>query len=182
MPPNDAGNDETPPPGDGLGGLSATHLDLDELPILVAPTIGGKGKNTLRMELIPVACWKLNDVRFAFASSFVLPETKAEFVELMSLRKAHPGAPFSVFGHADPTGDDTFNKALSGHRAESVYAVLIRDTARWEKLYTNAGTSEGWGIGSVQQMLTAIGLDPGPPTGSLNTKTKAAVEKFQSNN
>jgi hypothetical protein len=164
---------------EGTGGIAATHFDAEPLPLLVAPAIAGKGKNTIRMELIPVACWKLNDVRFAFGSSFVLPETREEFLELLQLRKTHPGAPLSVFGHADPVSDDAFNKRLSGHRAESIYAVLIRDTARWEKLYSAGGQSEGWGTASVQQMLTALGFDPGPATGSMNPQTKKAVEQFQ---
>ena len=108
---------------DDFGRSSASHPASETFPILVAPTTG-KEKNKIRMELIPVACWKLNDVRFAFASSFVLPDSRPEFVELSDLRKKHPGAPLSVFGHADPVGDDIFNKALSGHRAESIYAVL----------------------------------------------------------
>lgn len=182
VPPSGADSGGNAGAGNSAGGITATHFEPEELPLLVSPSVAGKGKNTFRMELIPVACWKLNDVRFAFASSFVLPETRGEFVELMDLRKSHPGAPFSVFGHADPTGDDAFNKTLSGHRAESVYAVLIRDTDRWESLYTSAGASEGWGTASIQQMLTAIGLDPGPQTGSMNSRTKSAVEQFQSKN
>ena len=182
MPNSEFSKDKEPNSGSTPGGIAASHLDLDILPILVSPSTAGKGKNTIRMELIPVACWKLNDVRFAFASSFIRPETKDEFTELMALRKEHPGAPFSIFGHADPTGDDSLNKKLSGHRAESVYALLIRDTARWEKLYSTAGASEGWGIGATQQMLTAVGFDADPATGSMNSTTKSAVEKFQAKN
>jgi hypothetical protein len=165
-----------------LGGISANHDPQDPLPLLVAPTSTGKEKNTIRMELIPIACWKLNDLRFAFASSFLLPETRDEFVELSKLIKTHPGAPLSVFGHADPVGDDDFNKVLSGRRADSVYAVIIRDPERWERLYTAGGTAEGWGLKSVQQMLEALGFNPGPATGSMNPATKQAVEKFQREN
>ena len=45
-------------------------------------------------------------------------------MELSRLRKTHPGAPLSVFGHADPVGDPSSNKRLSGHRAESIYGDL----------------------------------------------------------
>jgi hypothetical protein len=159
------------------GGQTGSHAPAQGLPFFVAPATG-QGKNTLRLELIPVACWKLNDVRFAFGSSFVLPATKSEFIELANLRKQHPGAPMSVFGHADPVGDDDFNKELSGHRAKSIYAVLVRDAAHWESLY-QSGRNEGWGIESVQRMLTAIGHPAGPPTGSMNPTTKTAVEQFQ---
>ncbi|MBI2685631.1 MAG: peptidoglycan-binding protein [Acidobacteria bacterium] len=163
------------------GGLSAAHPELVELPILAAPATKGE-KNTIRMELIPIACWKIHDVRFEFGSSFVLPDAKPEFVELEALRKAHPGAPLSLFGHADPVGDDAFNKKLSGHRAESIYAVLLHDTARWEKLYTTAGANEGWGLGSVQQMLATLGFFGGPVTGTSSPNSTAAIKDFQSKN
>lgn len=176
MPPPDT----TATPDQAPGGQSASHPSAESFPFLAAPGTG-KEKNTFRLALIPVACWKLNDVRFAFGSSFVLPATKSEFVELADLRKQHPGAPMSVFGHADPVGDDAFNKALSGHRAKSVFAVLVRDTAIWESLY-QSGQNEGWGIASIQQMLTAIGQSPGPVTGSMNSTTRTAVEQFQAQN
>ena len=161
------------------GGVTADHPAATLLPVLVSPSTGDKGKNTIRMELIPVGCWKLEDVRFAFGSTFLLPSTKQEFAELSALLKRHPKAPLSVFGHADPVGDDVFNKALSGRRAESVYAVLIRDTDRWEQLYQDGGSSEGWGTRSIQEMLTALGHDPGPIDGVSGPKTKAGVKSFQ---
>jgi hypothetical protein len=161
------------------GGLSASHPELETLPILVSPSTEGKGRNTIRMELIPIACWKLDDVRFAFGSSFVLPSVKKEFADLDALRKKHPNSPLSVFGHADPTGDEAFNKLLSGNRAESIYAVLTRDVPRWEQLYKSGGSSEGWGIRSIQHMLTALGHDPGPVDGVDGPKTQAGVKSFQ---
>ena len=65
-----------------LGGIAASHSAAELFDIFVAPTTAGKEKNTIRMELTPVACWKINDVRFDFASSFVLPDSKPEFKEL----------------------------------------------------------------------------------------------------
>ncbi len=171
-----------PTPDSPPGGISGNHPPFDSFPILAATSTSGKEVNRIRMELIPVACWKLNDVRFHFASSFLLPQTRGEFIELLQLRQAHPAAPLSVFGHADPVSDDVFNKQLSGHRAESVYAVLVRDTAMWEKLYTSGGSAEGWGIGSTQRILAALNFDPGPPTSASNPQTTAAVRDFQSKN
>jgi hypothetical protein len=164
------------------GGAAEDHPEIDTLPVLAAPMIGGKGKNTIRMELIPVACWKVNDLRFAFGSSFVLPSAKSEFQDLANLRKEHPGAPLSVFGHADPAGDDAFNKGLSGRRALAVYAVLIRDTDIWESLYHEGGQAEGWGTSSIQTMLAACGTDPGPIDGIKGPKTTQAIQSFQTQN
>src|SRR5262249_38191318 len=68
-----------------------------------------------------------------------------ELAALAQLRRQHPGAPLSVFGHADPVGNDDYNKILSGRRATALYALLIRDTALWERLYTNTqGTGDNW--------------------------------------
>ena len=164
-----------------LGGTTAKHPSAVALPVLAAPSTG-KEKNTIRMELIPVACWKVNDIRFDFGSSFLLPPSKGEFAELEGLRRDHPGSLLSLFGHADAVSTDSFNKSLSDHRAESVYAVLVREPARWEKLHSATGSSEGWGIAAIQHMLTALGEDPGPVTRSMNPTTKAAVESFQRKN
>ena len=164
------------------GGVFGKHPPAEIFPVLAATSTSGKEINRIRMELIPIACWKLNDVRFLFASSFLLPQTRVEFIELLQLRQAHPGAPLSVFGHADAVSDDAFNKQLSGHRAESVYGVLVRDTAMWEKLYNTGASAEGWGIGSTQRMLAALNFDPGPPTGSNNAQTTDAIRSFQTNN
>ncbi|MFN0105302.1 MAG: peptidoglycan-binding protein, partial [Bryobacteraceae bacterium] len=178
--------DGTPdPPSDakpGTGGVSGTHPVTEPFDILLAPTLTGKETNRIREELVTVACWKLNDVRFLFGKSFILPQTRGEFLELLQLRKEHAGAPFSVFGHADPVNNDVFNKQLSGHRSEAVYAVLIRDAAMWEKLFKGGGQAEGWGLASIQHMLEALGFDPGPPTGVKNAQTTAAVKDFQSKN
>ena len=171
-----------PGPTDPAGGVSGRHPPTEPFPILVSPATGGRGHNTIREELVVVACWKLNDVRFLFGSSFILPQTRGEFFELLQLRREHPGSPFSVFGHADPVSNDVFNKPLSGHRAEAVYATMVRDTAMWERLYLGGGQAEGWGLASIQHMLTALGFDPGPVTGRQNAQTTAAVKLFQSRN
>lgn len=155
------------------GSLAATHAAWAVLPAHVAPALAGRGKNTLRMELLPVACLRIHGDCFAFGSSFILPESQKEFHALARLRTAHPAAPLSIFGHADPVGGDATNKRLSGHRAESVYAVLLQDPSRWEKLYVSSGQSEGWGTNAIQTMLGALGY-----AGA----TKAAIEEFQRRN
>jgi hypothetical protein len=53
---------------------------------------------------------------------------------------------------------------------------------RGEQLYNAYGANEGWGIYSIQHMLTAPGENPGPVTGSMNPATKQAVESFQDKN
>jgi hypothetical protein len=141
------------------GGHAASHAAASALPVVVA-TATGTAKNVIREELTTVACWRLDDVRFAFGSAFVTPEAKTELAEMKAVRDAHPGAPISIYGHADPVGDEEFNKTLSGWRAEAIYAVLVRDPARWARIYD----SDGWGQAETDTMLSATGAAAGSQT------------------
>lgn len=164
------------------GGHAASYPTYDILPILVAPSLG-KEKNTLREELVPIGCWKLEDLRFMFDSSMILPEAKPEFEELANLHRSLPGAPLTLFGHADPVGDDNYNKALSGRRARAVYALITRNIEMWEALYSNSdGTGDDWKLNHLQIMLKALGFDPGNTAGTNTAQTKQAVKDFQGKN
>ena len=112
---------------DPSGGVAA-HLRDEEAPrtYAVAPTISGR-MNTIRPSLRPHACWRMDDLRFDFDSSFILPTATREFALLARTRPpssgetgesaAATGLLMSVFGHADPTGSDDYNKVLSCRRA-----------------------------------------------------------------
>ena len=167
-----------PPPGSTSGGISGEHKPRASLPLYVAPT-PDTDWNALRSILLPIACWRLEDLRFDFDSSFVRPEAALEMAALATLRVAHPGAPLSVFGHADPVGSDDYNKTLSGRRALAVYGLLVRDVAGWEKLYKNAFGGDEWGTRTIQLMVRALGFDPGHIDGKMGAHTKNAVEAFQ---
>jgi len=138
-----------------------------------AATTTSKEKNTIRLGLRPVACWRLNNCRFQFGCSFVMPEAKAEFGSLQNLRNQFAGAPLSVFGHADPVGDDAFNKELSGRRALAIYGILTRDVARWERLYSYPLGADSWKDSEIDTMLAAVGF---PPNGSSRSD---AIRAFQ---
>ena len=118
----------TPVGDDVTGGVAASHPEPEAQLIRVAPTTETSA-NTVRAFLIPVGCWRIDDVRFDFDSSVVLPGAYKEMALLAGLVKEHPGAPLSLFGHADPVGDDDYNKRLSGRRVRAIYAMLIRDAA-----------------------------------------------------
>src|SRR5215470_6017431 len=127
------------------GGIAATHSLHREQDALVAPVTASGHINTIRAGVIPVACWRIEHFRFAFDSSLPTPELTKELKLLAQLVKdrpptskseGKPGFPLSVFGHADPTGDDEYNKQLSGRRATAIYALLRRDTDLWDKLFS----------------------------------------------
>src|SRR5688572_10264865 len=115
--------------GASEGGVAGTHEAVAPLQLLVGPTTSNEF-NTARLRPIPVACFKVDDIRFAFDSSFVAigsnekDDIRAELRLLVGLLKDHPESPLSVFGHADPVGIDDYNKQLSGRRATVIYALL----------------------------------------------------------
>ena len=60
------------------GGVAGEHV-RPRLPLYVAPTSAGSGANALSSPIVPLACWRLEDVRFEFDSSLIKPEAKAEW-------------------------------------------------------------------------------------------------------
>jgi hypothetical protein len=164
--------------GDSGGGIAGSHADAASMQFLVAPSTSNEG-NTTNLRLVPVACWRVDDVRFAFDSSFVTPDVTTELQLLVSLREAHkkPNSaspdeaypPLSVFGHADPVGTDDYNRALSGRRARAVYALLIAntETARAVSLWQEIAGEEKWGDDQRQMMRDTTGLSETVPDNSL---------------
>ena len=138
--------------------------------MLAAPATGSEF-NTLTAGLIPVACWRVDDIRFAFDSSVVTPGTKTELVQLKALRAAHPGSPLSIFGHADPVGNDDYNKTLSGRRAIAIFGLLTRDTELWDELYRQPAGNDKWGTPALQMMLDEVN---GPSSGAGGTGSSSA--------
>ena len=152
----------------GDGGISADHKKLPLFPSLVAPTTDSQ-RNTIRHSLIPCACWKGNDMLFDFDSSLVLPAIRGEMRVLRGLMLRHSSVTtagqegampsLTVFGHADPVGSDEFNKALSGRRAQAIYALLIRDVKLWDQLFNNPLGNDDWHRNAIETMQRALGRE-----------------------
>ncbi|MEW5979676.1 MAG: hypothetical protein AB1898_28085 [Acidobacteriota bacterium] len=149
------------------GGVAAEHVPIPLAPTLVAPTTDGD-HNTIKASLVPLACWRANDMRFEFESSFVLPEIQSEIGALKELIDRHTltdekGQPkhrpaLTVFGHADPVGNDEFNKALSGRRAQAIYGMLIRSVELWEDLYAHPLGNDKWEPKAIRTMQSTLNL------------------------
>lgn len=133
------------------GGLSGEHPAIATRRFLVGPATE-KQFNTIKPSILPFACWRCNDIRFEFNCSFVKPDTAEELKHLAMLRRSHPGASMSIFGHTDSVGNDHDNKQLSGRRAAAVYGLLTRNADVWEKIYKK----EQWDIKTIQTMLMTI--------------------------
>jgi peptidoglycan hydrolase-like protein with peptidoglycan-binding domain len=169
---------------------AAAQTGAAPLTAFVAPTTAAEF-NTLGERLVPKACFKVEDLLFDFASSFIRPDMKDHLPELAGLRNDHkiqdPGGggdifpPLSIFGHADPVGTDDFNKVLSGRRATAFYAMLVRDTGMWETLFSTPVQDDKWGTRSIQTMLSTV-QEPISIDGIAGDETAGAVRDFQSAN
>jgi hypothetical protein len=177
-------SDDEPLQHIATGGVVASDQRLHEpLSAFVGPTTSGEF-NTIADRLVPKGCFRLEDILFEFDSSFVKPEIAKEMPLLADLRDKHKQGdlmpPLSIFGHADPSGKDDYNKQLSGRRATAIYAMLVRDVDLWEDLFTKPFGGDDWGKKqSIEIMLTALGRLPGPGEGNESGETKDAVKAFQ---
>ena len=160
------------------GGVAAKHPDRGLRVVKVAPTTDD-AFNRITEELLPVACVRMDDIRFEFDSSFVVAKATDEFKSLHALRAEIPDLAVSVFGHADPVGVDTYNKELSGRRAQAVYGLLTRKTELWDDLFQNPHGRDNWKWKAVQSMLQTLGFFDGDLNGKLDGKTKQAIADFQ---
>jgi hypothetical protein len=160
------------------GGAAGKHPFREVHAGLVGPSFGGEF-NVIELDFAPEACVRFDDVRFEFDSSFIGPEAKKELRLLGQLHNEDPTRPASIFGHADPTGDDFYNKQLSGRRSQAMYGLLTRRADLWEELFKNPQGGDSWGIRSLQIMLTELGDFSGSPNGVLDAATRAAVSAFQ---
>ena len=137
--------------------------------------------NTLRARLIPNACFKLEDSNFEFDSSFVTVVT-FDAGPLKNLLDKHPRSKLSIFGHADPSGRDDFNKVLSGRRAQAIFGLLVRRVDLWEDLYFHHDALTGkdeWGVRAIQLMLNQVGPTKAGIGGELDERTKQALKDFE---
>ncbi|HEX7815913.1 hypothetical protein [Dyella sp.] len=155
-------SDNSSPQGSD-GGVASHHPAPTALTPKVATTTANDA-NRIVTALKPIACLRVDDVRFEFASSFIRPGVQEEMRLLEALMKQHDGATMSLFGHADPVGDDANNKTLSGRRVIAVYAALTRQPSLWDKLYSSPANNDRWGDPSLRAMLNAVdGAGSGDP-------------------
>ena len=148
-------------------GTVASHTSRDAQPFIVAPTTANH-TNTLELDLVAIACISLHDTVFEFDSSFPTPDIALMLNDVHPMRQRHKSATgqlplISIFGHADPVGDDAYNKTLSGRRARAVYGLLTHDLAIWDQLF-----QEEW-VNKKETMQTARSAT-GLPTTTARAK------------
>jgi hypothetical protein len=145
-------------------------------PYRVSVSTSGGRFNTLRAPLAPTATWMLEDIHFALDSSFIQPEAAEAFALLAAIRHDNPGAPLSLFGHADQSGDEAYNKTLGGRRAIAVYAMLTRRVDLWEQLYSHPFGNDTWGDPALQVMIDTVhkGTSPAPGPSASSASSSSA--------
>jgi len=167
------------------GGLAATHAPRPPIRLLAAPATGPE-RNTIQARVFPLACWRVEDLRFEFDSSFVLPDIQVELRLLASLIEEHTRVdfpdgvnpvrfppPLAVFGHADPVSNDDYNKVLSGRRAQAIYGMLTRKTELWEDLFSHPFGGDNWNTPQILGTMRAkVGRseDTGPTTAATRAQ------------
>lgn len=155
--------DETGTTSSSAGGVVGAHPAVQPLELHVAPSTADQ-RNTVHLRLVPLGCLRVEDVRFRFDSSFVLPSIQPEIERLAQMLASErlKDCPLSIFGHADPVGNDDYNKALSGRRATAIHALLVRNVDLWEKLFSNPVGGDRWGEEAIATMLARVALDEPP--------------------
>ena len=170
---NDTDETAATAPVESESGIAATHVNAASgLAIPVAPAHSIQF-NTIKMRLIPLACWRLEDINFEFGSSIPnqtivkgldhLAKLLAEVDQKDRPQLKEPN-PITIFGHADPIGQDEDNKGLSGRRARAIYGLLTRDVEEWEQLYQQPHLYDNWKEKSLRTMLDFVSGVPGQDT------------------
>jgi outer membrane protein OmpA-like peptidoglycan-associated protein len=142
--------------------------------------------NTIALETwpMPTACVRLDYSRFAFDSSFPHPSLSTELGAIFTLRApgVTDGEKLAVFGHADPIGEESYNKTLAGRRAKAIYALLTRQPSLWDELHQGAFHGDKWGVESLQTCLTQLGYDVGAIDGKPGPLFRAGIHGFKRDN
>jgi hypothetical protein len=163
------------------GGISAVNTVADRIVYRVSPTTDALDNGTVRMFLRPIGCVRIDDSRFDFDSSFLLPDTTQELALLAARRPVSARTLLTVFGHADPVNNDDYNKELSTRRAKALYGLLVRDVELWQELFQNPHEGDAWNHGHICVMLNEIGF-PTPLVKSPTAESRTAVRNFQKGN
>ena len=113
--------------------------------------------------------------RFAYDLAFPAPGIAGMVRFAVEAMDESPSSVATVFGHADKTGSDAYNKDLSDRRAAAFLAMMTGNGA----LLDQVAHQEDWGSDIYQAILRALGPNPGPIDGKPGELTEKAVTGFQ---
>jgi peptidoglycan-associated lipoprotein len=81
-----------------------------------------------------------NEAYFAFDSAYVRPNDRQTIDKLANCFLSGPmkGRQMHLVGHADPRGEDSYNLALGGSRADSVKKLIVTEGLPTSKVITTS--------------------------------------------
>ncbi len=122
----------------------------------------------------------LEGSHFETNKSFLLPTGRASVMAVFQGRQDFPQRKLAVFGHADATGSDAHNNALTQFRAQTAHALLLKDPDVWLRRLdgTPVVTESPWGNREIQFMLKSLGHYNGNIDGVYNPATRTAAKAW----
>lgn len=99
-----------------------------------------EGGKTLYERVISDGKFVTTGILFDVNKSSIKGESMGAINEIVRMIKEHSDLKFSIEGHTDSDGDDSFNQKLSEERAASVKNVLVQSGIDASRL-----TTKGWG-------------------------------------
>jgi hypothetical protein len=163
---------------ENTSGFVSEHILPKEIFYSVSPSTKEKNTyNVIKINAIPWACWRIQDICFEFDKALVRFDAVEAFDELAKLWKReeerYKSPKIAIFGHADPVGKDKYNKTLSENRAKAIYAVLTRQVSIWKDIFNKKDE-----INELQDLLTSLGYDIGNERSMIGSKTEKAVMQY----
>ena len=137
--------------------------------------VGGKSAKSgiLKVEE-GVVCLSLTGMFFDTNKNFLLPSAMKGMQNLVEIYDKHPNAEMLIVGHADTSGQPSYNDPLSVERANAVAAFVTDDVDAWLERYNlSVSYEKRWGTIEDFHMLESLADFPTKP------KDQAAVEWFQ---
>ena len=115
---------------------------------------------------------------FEFDSSFPGPEVEGSLDDAVDALREEDRRKMMLFGHSDPTGADPYNKGLSEHRGQAVYALLTHQPEHWETLWHQ----DHWYLKPyvIRHLLTVAGYPVSP--GGSDAEVSKQWTAFQQDN
>jgi outer membrane protein OmpA-like peptidoglycan-associated protein len=110
----------------------------------------------------------------------------ASLLSAFSFAKEHTDRELVVEGHADRSGDETYNLHISKRRAEAIKALLENNDALWKGVVDCDGHDQKIETEDYQQTLKSLAVkygwpcDPGAVDNKYGPKTQTAAKSFQS--
>jgi outer membrane protein OmpA-like peptidoglycan-associated protein len=97
----------------------------DAKPIMIGPMRIAAGGLDLYDRLERDGRVATHGILFATDSDVIRPESTPTLTEIGTMLEQYPDLRLTIGGHTDSEGDDAYNQALSGRRAQAVKAYLV---------------------------------------------------------